>query len=588
MVRWNGQGVESRSMRQALWLGLVLVLASAPALAADPVKVTVAGVDGEARANVSSYLGKLTTDDLRNWRASRPRLLSAAREAMEAMGFYGADVRVEQRDGSVIVSVTPGEPVRVARLRLVFQGEAGNDIAFTVLRESLPLKEGDVFHHGHYEAIKTAVQSLALERGYFDASWVHSEALVDPEEKRVDIDLVHDSGPRFAFGPVRFIGPDGEEQSIITTSLLERLVPFREGEPYDAAQVLKLNQSLLDTRYFNEVRVRQQRDEASGSQVPIGVYLAGEDPNDMDVGVGYSTDVEARLSLAWRRPRVNDRGHSIRASTELSAVRRSFDSDYTIPWKHPIDDVVQLVYGVQREDVEDVVTYNTVVGVQRQIQRDQGWKRTVSLRWNRESFQLPDGEEGKSDLVLPGVSLDRIRSKGGVDPFWGDRQYYQAELASSRFLSDADFVSLRAGFRLLRTYANHHQFLLRMDGGGIVTTDFDDVPLTTRFFAGGDQSVRGYDYKSLSPRDENGIAVGGRYLATASLEYDYTFYPRWRVALFTDGGNAFDSVSDPLKVGAGVGIRWVSPVGPIRLDLAWAVTDPDQGFRVHFSMGPNL
>ena len=354
MVRWNGQGVESRSMRQALWLGLVLVLASAPALAADPVKVTVAGVDGEARANVSSYLGKLTTDDLRNWRASRPRLLSAAREAMEAMGFYGADVRVEQRDGSVIVSVTPGEPVRVARLRLVFQGEAGNDIAFTVLRESLPLKEGDVFHHGRYEAIKTAVQSLALERGYFDASWVHSEALVDPEAKRVDIDLVHDSGPRFAFGPVRFIGPDGEEQSIITTSLLERLVPFREGEPYDAAQVLKLNQSLLDTRYFNEVRVRQQRDEASGSQVPIGVYLAGEDPNDMDVGVGYSTDVEARLSLAWRRPRVNDRGHSIRASTELSAVRRSFDSDYTIPWKHPIDDVVQLVYGVQREDVEDM------------------------------------------------------------------------------------------------------------------------------------------------------------------------------------------------------------------------------------------
>lgn len=588
MVRERGQRQGGRSAGQALGLGLLLACASLLGHAAEAVKISVTGVEGEVRANVASYMGKLTTDDLRIWRSSRPRLQSAAREAMEAMGFYDADIKVEQQDGGVVVTVVPGEPVRVSRLQLVFQGEAGNDIAFTALRESLPLKEGDVFHHGHYEAIKGAVQSLAIERGYFDSSWLEHEAVVDPVARRVDIRLVYSSGPRFSFGPVQFIGPDGQEQTMVKAGILEQMVPFKEGEPFDAAKVLKLNQSLLDTRFFSEVRVRQQRDDLSVRQVPIMVSVAGSNPNDVDVGIGYSTDVEARLSLSWRRPLVNERGHGIRASTELSAVRRSFDSTYTIPWNHPIDDVVQLVYGVKREDVEDVVTYSTVVGVQRQIQRDQGWKRTASLRWNRESFDIPDGEEGKSDLVLPGFSLDRLRSKGGVDPFWGDRQYYQAEFASSRFLSDADFVSLRAGFRLLRTYADNHQFILRLDGGGIMTTNFDEVPLTMRFFAGGDQSVRGYDYKSLSPRDENGVAIGGRYLATGSVEYDYTFYPRWRVALFTDGGNAFDSVSEPLKVGSGIGVRWVSPVGPIRLDLAWAVSDPDEGFRVHFSMGPNL
>lgn len=588
MVRDRRWQWSRRSWGQACVLGLALAFAPVPGHAADAVKVTVAGVEGDVRANVASYMGKLTTDDLRAWRANRPRLQSAAREAMEAMGFYDAEIKVEQHDGEVVVTVVPGEPVRVGRLHLVFEGEAGNDIAFTVLRESLPLKEGDVFHHGHYEALKGTIQSLAIERGYFDSSWREHEALVDPVARRVDVRLVYASGPRFAFGPVRFIGPDGREQTMVKAGILEQMVPFKEGEPFDAAKVLKLNQSLLDTRFFSEVRVRQQRDDLSVRQVPIMVSVAGNNPNDVDVGVGYSTDVEGRLSLAWRRPLINDRGHGIRASTELSAVRRSFDSTYTITWNHPIDDVVQLVYGVQREDVEDVVTYSTVVGVQRQIQRDQGWKRTASLRWNRESFDIPDGEEGKSDLVLPGFSLDRLRSKGGVDPFWGDRQYYQAELASSRFLSDADFVSLRAGFRLLRTYADNHQFILRLDGGGIMTTNFDEVPLTMRFFAGGDQSVRGYDYKSLSPRDENGVAIGGRYLATGSVEYDYTFYPRWRVALFTDGGNAFDSASEPLKVGSGIGIRWVSPVGPIRLDLAWAVSDPEQGLRVHFSMGPNL
>ncbi|MGB4344512.1 MAG: BamA/TamA family outer membrane protein, partial [Moraxellaceae bacterium] len=124
--------------------------------------------------------------------------------------------------------------------------------------------------------------------------------------------------------------------------------------------------------------------------------------------------------------------------------------------------------------------------------------------------------------------------------------------------------------------------------GSIVTSSFDDVPVSMRFFAGGDQSVRGYDYKSISPRDELGIAVGGRNLATGSLEYNYTVYPKWRVALFTDAGSAFNSVNEPMKVGAGTGVRWVSPLGPIRLDFAWSVSEPEVDFRIHFFMGPSL
>lgn len=587
MVDRRMHAARRRRVLHGFCLSMVLLMPGV-GQAADKIKVVVSGVEGEVRNNVSSYIGPLTTDDLRTWRSSQTRLRGVVREAMEAMGYYAADVRVEQQKGGIVVTVSPGEPVRVGRLGLQFQGEAGNDIAFTALRESLPLKEGDIFHHGRYEGLKAAVQSLALERGYFEASWVSHEVVVDPAAHRADINLVYSSGRRFSFGQVSFVDREGNAQSFVRPSVLEQMVPFEEGAPFDAAKVLKLNKSLLDTRYFSEVRVRHQRDEVSGDRVPVTVTVAADDPNDIDVGIGYSTDVEGRISLAWRRPLINERGHGIRASTELSAVRRSFDSAYTIPWNHPIDDIVQFIYGVQREDVEDVVTYSTVVGVQRQIQREQGWKRTYSLRWNRESFDIPDGEEGKSDLVLPGISLDRIRSKGGVDPYWGDRQYYQAEVASSDLLSDADLIGLRAGFRLLRTYAGKHQFLLRLDGGGIMTTDFSEVPLTMRFFAGGDQSVRGYDYKSLSPRDENDVAIGGRYLATGSVEYDYTFYPRWRVALFSDAGNAFDSLSESVKVGSGVGVRWVSPVGPIRLDLAWAVSDPDQGFRVHFSMGPNL
>ena len=556
---------------------------------AEPVRLDIQGVDGPLKDNATSYIGPLTTDDLKSWRDTRSRLLTAVHEAMEAMGYYSPDVQVEQdKKGGVRVIVASGSPVLVGRLTLVFEGEAGNDIAFTALRENLPLKEGDVFHHGKYEGLKSAVQALALERGYFDAAWSRRDVVVDPVKHRVDINLVYVSGSRFFFGPVSFVGPDGAEQYFVRRHVLETMVPFAEGDPFEAAGILKLNKSLLDSRYFSEVRVRHQREEAVDLAIPVRVTVADEEPNDVDVGIGYSTDVETRLSLTWRRPLINDRGHGIAASSELSRVRRSFDAVYTIPWKHPIDDVVQLIYGVQRENLEDVITYSTVVGVQRQIEKDQGWKRTYMLRWNRESSERPDGEESNADLLMPGIGLDRVRTKGGVDPYWGDRQYYQAEFASKQMLSDADFVSLRAGFRWLRTAADNHQFFLRLDGGSIVTSSFDDVPVSMRFFAGGDQSVRGYDYKSISPRDELGIAVGGRNLATGSLEYNYTVYPKWRVALFTDAGSAFNSVNEPMKVGAGTGVRWVSPLGPIRLDFAWSVSEPEVDFRIHFFMGPSL
>lgn len=107
------------------------------------------------------------------------------------------------------------------------------------------------------------------------------------------------------------------------------------------------------------------------------------------------------------------------------------------------------------------------------------------------------------------------------------------------------------------------------------------------FFAGGDQSVRGYDYQTLSPRDDQGNREGGRYMFAGSLEYQYRIAERWRIATFVDQGNAFNSLGDKMNTGAGFGVRWVSPVGPLRLDLAHAF-DEDKGWRIHFSMGPEL
>ena len=181
-----------------------------------------------------------------------------------------------------------------------------------------------------------------------------------------------------------------------------------------------------------------------------------------------------------------------------------------------------------------------------------------------------------------------MRSSGGIDPSHGWSVQFDLQGAKEGVISDFDFVRLNTTVKGLYTLAERHRFLARAQGGGIASNSFARVPPSLRFFAGGDQSVRGYAYRTLSPVDETGDTIGARFLATGTLEYQYEFRPGWRAATFVDHGNAVDSWQDPLKTSLGLGIRWVSPVGPIRLDLARSISDSDEGFRLHFSMGPDL
>lgn len=579
----------SRMVRFAVFLLGWLMLPVHAAEESAGVAVEIQGVEPGLRDNVASYVGKISSDDLNAWRNTRVRLNDSVRDALQSLGYYSPDYQIERHDGGVVITIAPGEPVRVRKLSLVFRGEAGNDIAFTALRDHMDLKEGDVFHHGHYEALKNSIQTLATEKGYFDGEWVQHEVSVHVSERQVDIDLVYDSGGRYHFGDISFLGRDGQPQTVVRPALMEKFLTFETGQPYEADQVIKLNRTLLNSRFFSDVRVHVERDKSEDKGVPIDIVLAAEKPNNVDLGIGYSTDIKAKVSAKWQRPLINERGHGLETNIELSPVRSTLDAKYNIPLTHPIEDILQYFYGVKREELEEVVNWNTVLGVQRLIKQENGWQRTYSLRWNRDTTETPGEPDDKSDLVLPGISFDRTRLRGGTDPYWGDRQFYQAEVASKDVLSDASLISLRAGWRFLRTLADKHQFLLRGDAGTILTNDFEAVPQSMRFFAGGDQSVRGYGYKSISPRDENGVAVGGRNLLNGTLEYSYEFIPRWRLALFTDAGDAFDEVEDfHTYVGSGMGLRWVTPVGPIRLDFAWAVSEPERDFRVHFSMGPNL
>lgn len=571
---------------QRLPLAVLVALVLLPALAAAaPVRLELTGVDGAAAENIRAYLD--TGADLDTTLAARTfvgRSREQARRALEALGHYRAelDVSIERGEEAWVlrIDVAPGERVTVRRVDVRITGEAAADEAFRELRERLPLAEDAPLDHGAYERSKGALRNLALGRGYFDYRFTDARIAVNPGAGWAEITLVFDSGPRYRLGEVRFSESPFREQ------LLRRFVPFDAGDPYDAGAVAELNRRLLDSGYFENVVVSTRREEAEDLTIPVTAELTARPKTTVGTGLGFSTDEGPRFRLTGTRHYINDRGHSLINELRVSPVRQNVSSRYQIPLRDPLNDRLELRVGWQNEDLEDTRSERYTAGVSRRQQFRSGWTRTQSLRWLDERFEQ-GADEGRTTLLLPGIAFARTRSRGGLDPYWGDRQDYGIEAGWSGLLSDVDLARVTASNTWLRSLGERHRFQLRADLGAIATSDFSQVPSSLRFFAGGDQSVRGFAYQSLSPEDDAGDLLGGRYLATGSVEYSLGVTGNWRVAVFTDAGNAFDDPDgfDP-KVGSGFGVRWLSPVGPLRLDLAWGVSEDDVPFRLHISVGP--
>lgn len=578
-------------MRQ-LWVGWVRICLSVLLLAALPVhasiRVAIEGVDGRVEENVRAFIGP-PPDSGAVVPFFERRAQEEAQHALEALGYYNAEIRVSREpveDGTLIrVTIEPGPRVRLNDIDIRFLGDAADDPAFRELRADLPLVPGAGLDHGVYETAKSAIRRLALARGYFDHRFVRQRVLVDAVDNVADVQLHFDSGMRYRLGAVNF----GE--SPFSEELLRRLVPFDRGDPYESVQIGTLSRNLLDSRYFQDVRVIPHQDRAVDGEVPIEVDLTARRPNVLGFGLGASTDTGPRLRVAWDRVWVNRFGHRAGVDLELAEVRQGFMTRYALPLENPATDTLEFQFGFRLEDFEDDVdSERYTAGVQRQQVLGSDWRRTFSFRWERERFSLIDADGDTlnssvtTELFLPGIGWSRTRTRGGIDPHWGDRQLYQLEGTHPLLGSELSLVRLRIGLRLLRTYFERHRIVLRADGGLLLVEEFQRVPPSYRFLAGGDQSVRGFSYQSLGP---------GRYLGTGSVEYAYQFRPTWRVATFIDAGNAWrnldtENVWDDLAIGAGFGLQWVSPVGPVRFDLAWGISEPDTPFRLHIGLGAQL
>ncbi|SFC94398.1 autotransporter assembly complex protein TamA [Pseudoalteromonas denitrificans] len=574
-------------LRFSYYFFLFVLCASAQAVEKKVTEFKVFGIEGALLENVSFYLEKVKNESATV--QLKHHSIEQIQISLEALGYYKSQVQllfeqIGDSGNAVLMSITieKGPETRIAKLDYLFEGEGNKDQNLTGILNTLPLNQGEVINHGLYEKSKSIIDSQLLELGYFDAKWKVNQLAISLKENSAFVKFQISTGVRYHYGPI-VIAPHTPAAKYIRS-----LARFKTGENYQASTISEYNLDLASTPYFKSVRVYADIEQRENKQVPIRVDVLHKPANSYDVGGGFSTDTKLKGRFKWTKPWVGSDGHYFENNIVASKIEQEFLFSYTIPVDDPIDDVWRYAFGYKRESNDEAKKYSRKITtqLQRQWLTESHWVRTAFIKHEREDFELAS-QKDTTEMLLPGISYARKRSRGGTTPYWGDQLLVSSEIGLEDVLSSTDLLKVQFQTALLRTYKNNHLFYARATLGAIWVEDIVNVPASMRFFAGGDQSIRGFAYESISPI-ENGEKLGGRYLATGTLEYNYQFAPSWRVALFVDGGTATNDFSEDIEIGAGFGLRWLTPVGPIRVDHAWAMTRENKTTRLSITIGPEI
>lgn len=555
---------------------------------ADTLRVDITGVSGGLRRQLAEHLTALQGADLTKLSSTRIQTMhrqapASLLEALEALGYYAATVSPALlQQGSAWVAtyaVARGAPVRVSTVQIDLLGEAVDDPAWADRVARFPLAPGAVLVHADYEKGKLALEQLLADRGYFDARFTLAEVRVSRSAQQAHIRLAINSGPRYRFGEIAW------PQTVLTPQFMTRYATFKPGDPYLSRDLLNLQTRLADSNYFNSVVVAPERELAPAERVPVTVLLTPRKAQQYSLGVGLGSDTGPRGRATWQRPYVNAEGHRAEVDLRVSPVLSSVSGLYTIPLQAALSDALAFSAKFDNEDTGVAQSTKLQVGVARLTTR-WGWHETVGLAYAVEGYDVAD-DSAVAGLLIPSGRWVRVWSDNPLYTKDGLRLALALRGAAAELLSRVSFVHFRAEGKYVRGFAGT-RLILRSELGALATGDFDHLPVSERFFAGGDASIRGFRFESLGPRNAAGKVTGGHYLMTGGVELEQHVYGDWSAAVFSDFGNALNSFADPLQYSAGFGVRWLSPVGLVRLDLANGLSDPDHPWRVSVVVGPDL
>ncbi|MDG2525392.1 autotransporter assembly complex protein TamA [Stenotrophomonas sp. HITSZ_GD] len=516
------------------------------------------------------------------------------RTALEPFGYYSPTITVDApREGdkiNVVIHVDKGKPVRVRQSHIVLTGWAEEDQYLQRDVADFQPAVGQVFSHPQYEASKVRITRRLAERGYFDADFTQRRVEVTRADYAADIDLAWDSGRRYDMGPVRF------QYDYFKPGLFDPLVYWEEGSYYHEGKLDRLRESLNKLGYFGTIDIQPKPEEADADgRVPIDVRLERAKRTVYTAGLSYGSESGPGVRGGLERRYINSRGHKMDTQLDFAQKRKSLTTAYRIPAFAWLDGWYSFTAGYYDEQTDYIDLRNVKLSASRSGEINDHWTAIASInalreRWRYSTNDQPDPFYQYATFVYP--QLEAVYS--GVD----NRTFPRRGIAGRAFLrggvegvgSDTSFAQAYAQVFWFHGFGSNDRLILRGEGGTTWTADLVSMPPSLRFFAGGDNSIRGYAFREVGPRTPppDKYALGAKHVLTGSVEYErYLNNSPWGAAVFVDTGSAFDNTPD-FHTGVGVGLRWKSPIGPVRVDVAHGLDDPDSQFQLYINIGANL
>jgi len=584
--------------RPSLWLALLLLAPQAHA----GMKLVVDGVEDPLKGAVVSAveLSQYATREVSDAQARRlyERAADQAKSGLEPYGYYDASISGELKqvgkDWQVVLHVKPGEPVKVTSVEVQLDPVAAALGPVRRAQRAIERMKDKPLDHGTYDAARDALGAQLTANGFLDARLVTHKVEVNRGNHSAAIKLGWEVGPRYRYGQVHFDG------SQFNDGFLERYVPFKSGDYFSQDQLLQLQQALGGADYFGVVNVLPDVDEAKDGMVDITVQLAPAKRSIYTGGPFVGTDTGVGVRGGLERRWVNRRGHKWKNELVLAQKLKTLSTLYSIPM--PGDNQRSYNVGANFRDADTATSQSrTLELVGNETRQWHGWTRTLGAHALAGTFTVgkrgsePDNapgiEHGRSTLLFGEASLSR---KQADNPDFVRRGWMLTVAARSTLgtlASDASFSQLSADAKWIRAFGRRqrNRLIFRGSLGSTWTNDFSALPPQLRYFAGGDRSIRGYGYQSVGPRNGDDRVIGGTNLLVASAEVEHYFSRNWGVASFVDAGNAFSGTDYRPRLGAGLGLRWRSPVGMIRVDLGTPIRDDHaSGIQLHLVIGPDL
>jgi translocation and assembly module TamA len=571
---------------------LLLLSCTDPLFAAGPLEIVVEGIEGDTLANAVAALavpeglieeGKVDIQWLEYFKS---QVEGKVKTALEPFGYYEPNITVNLKSGDnkkfrLTVHITPGKPVRLTRVDISIRGLGAREEKLRKLAGEFPLQKGDVLLQQKYEEAKGALKAQALDLGYLDARFDEKNIFVSIKKRSARIELKLETGSRYYFGKTVF-----KEETNYPEKFLSRYITYKEGEAFSYQKIGESQLNLVNSERFKDVVISPEKEKAEDHRVPMVVHLKEALPKHLRIGIGYGTDTGARFSLKYSDLNVFRKGNEIHSEFNISQRIQGIAAGYVIPSSKDTNSFNSVQFDLRREDVTTYKTKILAAEFDRSRSFGQGKIGTAYIRVSEEDSTIAS-QSLKTFLVLPGFRFSQSRYDNMIRPTHGF--HYTLELRGTHeYLgSDISLLQFIAGGNVLVSLPWRLTLLSRIQTGWTLEDkSFRELPASLRFFTGGDRSVRGYDYQSLGPKNDKGEVTGGKNLFVGSMEVEKAIFSDWGVATFYDVGNAFNSFSNiKFYQGVGVGVRYYTKVGPIKLDVARQVGVKNPGFKIHFSFG---